>query len=142
MPDRWRNSGGGKGSSDLPKGSAKPAVRRRYGAVVPAAPIVANGSNQRKLKKEKSLRYYEYTLLEHKANANVRGLEGNTPLHHAALEGHVKAVRALMQADADVNIMNDHKLTSLHMAFMGGHHDCVKLLMERASDDTMRQFNM
>ena len=47
-----------------------------------------------------------------------------------------------MQADADVNIMNDHKLTSLHMAFMGGHHDCVKLLMERASDDTMRQFNM
>ena len=71
MPDRWRNSGGGKGSSDLPKGSAKPAVRRRYGAVVPAAPIVANGSNQRKLKKEKSLRYYEYTLLEHKANGEV-----------------------------------------------------------------------
>ena len=73
MPDRWRNSGGGKGSSDLPKGSPEPTVRRRYGAVVPATPTVANGSNHRKLKKEKekSLRYYEYTLLEHKANGEL-----------------------------------------------------------------------
>jgi len=71
MPDRWRNSGGGKGSSDLPKGSPKPTVRRRYGAVVPAASTVAKSSNQRKLKKENSLRYYEYTLLEHKANGDV-----------------------------------------------------------------------
>lgn len=71
VPDRWRNSGGGKGSSDLPKGSPKPTVRRRYGAVVPAAPTAAIGSNQRKLKKENSLRYYEYTLLEHKANGEL-----------------------------------------------------------------------
>lgn len=67
MPDRWRNSGGGKGSSDLPKGSPKPIVRRRYGAVVPAAATAGNS----KLKKENSLRYYEYTLLNHQANGEV-----------------------------------------------------------------------
>ena len=91
---------------------------------------------------------YAYDALEPVIDA--RTMEIHHTKHHntyvtslnAALEGHVKAVRALMQADGDVNIMNDHKLTSLHMAFMGGHHDCVKLLMERASDDTMRQFNM
>ena len=71
MPDRWRNSGGGKGSSDLPKGSPQPTVRRRYGAVVPAAATVGSSSSQRKLKREHSLRYYEYTLLEHKPNGEV-----------------------------------------------------------------------
>lgn len=29
-------------------------------------------------------------LLQRGARANVLGLEGNTPLHHAALEGHYK----------------------------------------------------
>ena len=71
MPDRWRNSGGGKGSSDLPKGARKPTVRRRYGAVVPADPTSGHGSDQPKPKRENSLRYYEYTLLDHKANGEV-----------------------------------------------------------------------
>ena len=30
VPDRWRNSGGSKGSSDLPKEAKQPTVRRRY----------------------------------------------------------------------------------------------------------------
>lgn len=32
VSDRWRNSGGSKGSSDLPKDGTQPRVRRRYGA--------------------------------------------------------------------------------------------------------------
>ena len=71
MLDRWRNSGGGKGSSDLPRGAPKPTVRRRYGAVVPANPTPGHGSNQHKLKRENSLRYYEYTLLDHTADGAV-----------------------------------------------------------------------
>lgn len=81
-------------------------------------------------------------LLERGANPNLRGLEGNTPLHHAALEGHLAVTRSLLDKGGDVNESNEHRLTPLHMAFMGGHHDVVKLLMASASEETMKQFNM
>ena len=50
--DRWANSGGMKGSRDLPYNSASPFVRRRYGSVFAHNDPHAKGK-----------RYYEYTLL-------------------------------------------------------------------------------
>ena len=92
MPDRWRNSGGGKGSSDLPKGSKMPTVRRRYGAVVPVAATVGSSSNQRKLKREQSLRYYEYTLLAHKPESET--LEQERYLFHVIRPGVPRAANS------------------------------------------------
>lgn len=78
LPDRWRNSGGSKGSSDLPKEAERPAVRRRYGAVLPAVPETPA---QKKSRSDgggsppAALRYYEYTLL---------GKHDISPLHACA----------------------------------------------------------
>ncbi len=49
--DRWHNSGGVKGSRDLP--IVGPVVRRRYGSLIPAGAAKSAG-----------LRYHEYALLK------------------------------------------------------------------------------
>lgn len=43
---------------------------------------------------------------------------GNTPLHHAALKGQIKAVKYLIMKKAAVNAKNMHGLTPMHMAAM------------------------
>eukprot|EP01048_Picozoa_sp_COSAG05_P007238 COSAG05_NODE_505_length_9196_cov_3.893591_6_plen_317_part_00 len=50
--DRWANSGGMRGSRDLPYNSATPFIRRRYGSVFTHGDTISKGK-----------RYYEYTLL-------------------------------------------------------------------------------
>jgi hypothetical protein len=57
--DRWANSGGMRGSRDLPYNSATPYVRRRYGSVVP------HGGTT------KGKRYYEYTLLRTNPDGSI-----------------------------------------------------------------------
>lgn len=58
--DRWANSGGMRGSRDLPYNSATPYVRRRYGSVFP------HGGG-----KLKGKRYYEYTLLRTNPDGSI-----------------------------------------------------------------------
>jgi hypothetical protein len=58
--DRWANSGGQKGSRDLPYKCQHPFVRRRYGTVTCLA--AAQGDDDAAVTTK---RYYEYTLLMH-----------------------------------------------------------------------------
>ena len=58
--DRWANSGGMKGSRDLPYNSPTPFVRRRYGSVFSHHESSGKGK-----------RYYEYTLLHQREDGTT-----------------------------------------------------------------------
>jgi hypothetical protein len=66
--DRWHNSGGVKGSRDLPL--ADPVVRRRYGSLIPAGAAKSAG-----------LRYHEYALLKVEGTESVTE-DGTVRLFH------------------------------------------------------------
>lgn len=70
-------------------------------------------------------------LLSRKANIEHRTKEGFSPLMFAALGGHTKVARKLLECNAQVNVPsgsnNDIPLTS---ACWKGHHDVVGLLLE------------
>lgn len=57
-----------------------------------------------------------------------------TPLHFAALNGHVNVVELLIRNGADVNAKDDSGLTPLHLASGGGYEEIVKLLSNSRAD--------
>eukprot|EP01049_Picozoa_sp_SAG25_P014119 SAG25_NODE_2395_length_1654_cov_1.477170_1_plen_282_part_10 len=71
--DRWANSGGKRGSRDLPYNSPTPFIRRRYGSVFP----VPQGPTD----KPKGKRYYEYTLLRPAADGTIEEDKTRTLFH-------------------------------------------------------------
>ncbi len=60
-----------------------------------------------------------------------------TPLHKAAREGHVEAVRALA-AVCDVNAVSGMGMTALHWATLAGNREVVEVLLEFGADPTIR----
>lgn len=58
---------------------------------------------------------------------NVQG--GRTPLHLAALQGHMKLVKLLENSGADVNAADEHGMAPLHKAAVQGHADTVQELL-------------
>jgi hypothetical protein len=67
--DRWHNSGGVKGSRDLPL--VEPLVRRRYGSLIPAGAAKSAG-----------LRYHEYALLKTDGTDASMTEDGTVRLFH------------------------------------------------------------
>lgn len=59
---------------------------------------------------------------------------GMTALLFAARDGHVQAVRALLDAGVDVNQANADKLTPLLLAIINGHLDLAQYLLDRGAD--------
>ena len=53
---------------------------------------------------------------------------GWTPLHNAAIEGHVEAIEALLRASADVDARDELGRTPLHAAIMEGRMAAIKTL--------------
>lgn len=52
-------------------------------------------------------------------------LQGNTPLHTAAQQGHADIVLSLLQRKANPNVANSNSMTPLHLAITYekyGHH--------------------
>jgi hypothetical protein len=67
-------------------------------------------------------------------NVNVKDVYGMTPLHEAAINGHVEIVRLLLQNGADVNSKSNIGMTTLHFAAINGHVDILHLLVENGAD--------
>eukprot|EP01052_Picozoa_sp_SAG31_P050880 SAG31_NODE_11821_length_995_cov_1.148438_2_plen_162_part_01 len=78
--DRWANSGGTKGSRDLPYNSRRPIIRRRYGSVF------SQGSKRHGLTAgcrlpQSTKRYYEYTLLRTQPDGSIVEDKSRTVFH-------------------------------------------------------------
>lgn len=75
-------------------------------------------------------------LLEH--GADVKSLDGGrrTPLHLAALLGHEKAARLLLQHGAAVTISSADEagLNPIHLAIQNRHASIVGILAEFGAD--------
>lgn len=70
-----------------------------------------------------------------KVGADFMG--GMTALLYAAREGHMDAVRALVERKADVNAVNGTKISPLVMAIINGHYDVAKYLIDHGADPNL-----
>ena len=66
-------------------------------------------------------------LIEHGADVNVRGLDGDTPLHDAAVNGHEEITIVLIQSGGNPESENDKKETPIEVAEAEGTR---RLLLE------------
>ena len=62
--------------------------------------------------------------------SGCRGLNGYTPLHHAASRGRVDVVSILLKAGVPINATNDNGETALHLASYAGHLLIVEQLVD------------
>jgi ankyrin repeat protein len=67
---------------------------------------------------------------------------GVTSLHFAARDGHIEAVKALIEAGADINRVGTADKTSpLVIATINGHFDLAKALLDRGADPKLAAEN-
>ncbi len=70
------------------------------------------------------------------SHAHTCAQGGRTPLHLAALQGHMQLVKLLEAARADINAKDEHGMTPLHKAAVQGHTDtAAELLAHNAHVD-------
>jgi len=72
--------------------------------------------------------------MQNKAKADAKNFEGNTPLYHAALNGHAVAVQTLRRHRANVNEPCTDAETALQQAAWSGHSSVVQVLLEASAD--------
>jgi len=74
-------------------------------------------------------------LLDKEAEVQAKDKDpGYTPLHLAAVHGHMEIAEALVHKQAQVDTTDNLGITPLHSASAGGHANVVKFLMEQGSD--------
>lgn len=79
-------------------------------------------------------------LSRHGADLNQRDkLYQWTPLFHAASEGRVNCLRALLESGADPDALDEKGLTAMYYAAWEGHLECMDLLWERSHRHTGRR---
>ncbi|KAL4436550.1 hypothetical protein ABPG75_003689 [Micractinium tetrahymenae] len=71
-------------------------------------------------------------LLDGHADVNVRGREGDTPLHVAVAFGQREAVQLLLDRGADASLRNDEGLTPAELAAEHGDEELEELLSQNA----------
>lgn len=71
-------------------------------------------------------------------NVDVKTNDKWTPLHFAAEEGHLAAVKELLLAKADINAQTSHGITPLYLAAREGHVDVVKYLLMKRADPNQK----
>jgi ankyrin repeat protein len=67
---------------------------------------------------------------------------GLAPLHFAARQGHIDAVKSLLAAGADINqVTAGDKTSPLLIAIINGHFDLAEYLLEQGADGTLASEN-
>lgn len=80
------------------------------------------------------------TLARHGADLDTGAPRGMTPLKSAVRNGHMEAVRALLEAGADVNasglgsVQPSDGSSPLHLAIASGHMKMAQMLMDYGAD--------
>lgn len=69
--------------------------------------------------------HYKYYI-----QVNVPGLDNWTPLHNAAIEGHLSIIRLLIDNKANIECLSSINRTPLHLACLRGHLDIVRELIQ------------
>jgi len=77
-------------------------------------------------------------LLEDGADINTTDELGESPLHIAAVNGHLQAATLLVAKAADVNAGDVRGLTPLHAAAWSGSSEIVALLIDKGADINAR----
>ena len=72
-------------------------------------------------------------LLAKGANPEAFDSLGETPLIHAAINGHTGIINQLLEINCDVNCHGSQR-SPLHCGVMGNHPETVKLLLDSGSD--------
>lgn len=70
--------------------------------------------------------------IDDQTEAKSNGTQEWTPLHSASAEGHLEAVKLLLDKGADINIIDDKGWTPLQFASAKGHLEIIKLLQRRS----------
>ncbi|QPC77871.1 hypothetical protein HYE68_008623 [Fusarium pseudograminearum] len=73
-------------------------------------------------------------LIANKADVNAKGLDGNTPLHCAAMSGRSHLVKLLIEAGDDAKAANFEGRTPLHLAAMKDDPTTISILCEKGCD--------
>ncbi|GKT64812.1 ankyrin repeat protein [Colletotrichum tofieldiae] len=86
----------------------------------------------------KILEWYNIERLRLRSNINVNAQTTgghSTPLHLAAVCGHIGAMEILLNNGADTKMKNNERKTPLHLAVIGGDSDAVIKLLEAAGTE-------
>lgn len=67
-------------------------------------------------------------------NINIQDIEGNAPIHGAAMWNSKKIMKLLIKKGADINIQNNKGLTPLHVATGFGHKKIVLMLIHAGAN--------
>jgi ankyrin repeat protein len=78
-------------------------------------------------------------LVQLGVDKDAKGVGGVTPLHVAAINGHVEAVKTLAQLGADIAARTDDGLTPLQVSIRAGHHQVAQVLRELESTARAQQ---
>jgi len=68
------------------------------------------------------------------AEVDIRNASNATPLHHAAMNNHIRVVERLLEAHANPLAVAKNNWTPMLMAFRQGHMECGRLLERTASN--------
>ncbi|KAI4216377.1 MAG: hypothetical protein LQ351_001387 [Letrouitia transgressa] len=84
-----------------------------------------------------------YMLEDHGANLDQQDkLYQWTPLFHAAAEGHVECLKALLHRGADMTILDEKGLSAMYYAAWEGNMECMRFLgLTDAKAHTVKQFS-
>ncbi|XP_032222478.1 ankyrin repeat domain-containing protein 53 [Nematostella vectensis] len=77
--------------------------------------------------KKKSLKCVQY-LLVNGADPSRQTHDGTTPVHRAAIEGHVKCLQLLIRAGGDIEREDNEHNTPMDLARVWGHRPCARIL--------------
>ena len=72
-------------------------------------------------------------------NPNTPDKDGDTPIHHAALEGHTEIIKILAPLTDNPNVPNKTGVTPIYIAAHEGHTDIVKILAPLSGNNSRKR---